>query len=247
MSERKIRNRGKKSEGKNIALILGGGIGARTKLATPKQFVIVCGKPIIVYTLEEFNRNWQIDEIVVVVLDGWQTVMERYIKEYQLHKVKHLVKGGASGQESIRNGLELLSQHYHDDDIILIHDGVRPLVDEEIINQNISKVLLHDNAVTVVPSTEVLLRTSDAISSDTVVDRSLVMRTQTPQSLRLRKLKWAHAEAAKRGIKNTLATCSLLIDLGETVHFAEGSSSNLKITTGSDIRLFEAYIKSQAL
>lgn len=228
---------------RNIALIVAGGFGTRANLSMPKQFSIVEDKPVLVHTLEIFNRNRQIDEIMVVVLEGWESVVERYIEQFNLNKVKHLVTGGASGQDSIRNGVKLLSQHYHGDDIIIIHDGVRPLVTDEIINSNISGVLLNGTAITVIPATEALLFCDNGETSSRIIDRSTTLRTQTPQSLRLKKLVWAHEEAERRGIENSIATCTLLIELGETIHFAKGVNSNFKITEGSDIRLFDAYLK----
>lgn len=232
---------------KNIALILAGGIGARTKMHIPKQFIVVCGKPIIVHTLERFNRNHQVDSIVVVVLDGWQSVMERYIEEFKLDKVRHLVIGGATGQESIRKGLDLMSKHFDKNDIVLIHDGVRPLVTDEIINANIAGVLLNGNAITIVPATEALLYSEDGMTANKVLDRNTTLRTQTPQSLRLGKLQWLHDEAEKKNIHFSIATCTLLIEMGETVFCASGDTSNFKITTGSDIYLFEAHLVSKGL
>lgn len=242
--KRRIHGRKIKRTHKNVALILAAGFGSRANLSMPKQFAVVEGKPVIVHTLEVFNRNRQIDDIIVVILEGWQAVMERYIEEFELNKVKHLVEGGETGQDSIRNGMEFMRDKYDEDDIVIIHDSVRPLVTDEIINSNISGVLLNGTAVTVIPTTEALLHCDNRRDSSKIIDRSTTLRTQTPQSLRLKKLIWAHEEAAKRGIKNSVATCTLLIELGETVHFAWGINSNFKITEGSDIRLFEAYLKS---
>ncbi len=242
--ETRPRRRFKASQ-KNVALILAGGVGARANLMMPKQFVIVNDKPVVIHTLEIFDRNRQIDEIVVVVLEGWEAVMERYIQYFDIRKVAHMVPGGNTGQESIHSGVECLRKHYAPDDIIIIHDAVRPLVTDEIINSNISGVLLNGNAVTVIPTTEALLHCDDRATSTRIINRYTTMRTQTPQSLRLEKLAWLHDEAAKRGIKNTVATCTLLIELGETVHFAKGDTSNFKITTTSDIKLFEAYLNSR--
>lgn len=229
----------------NIALIIAGGVGARANLHTPKQFVIVREKPIIVHTLEVFNRNKLIDAIVLVILEGWHAVMERYIDDFHLDKIKYMVTGGDTGQESIKAGVDIIKGKYHPDDIVIIHDAVRPLVTDEIINANISGVLLNGNAITVVPTTEALLHTNTGVTSDKIINRNTTLRTQTPQSLRLSKLIWLHEEAAKRGIRNSVATCTLLIELGETVHFAKGDNSNFKITSGSDIYLFEAYLKSR--
>lgn len=230
---------------KNVALILAGGVGARANLMMPKQFVIVNDKPVVIHTLETFDRNRQIDEIVVVVLEGWEAVMDRYIQYFNIKKVTHMVPGGNTGQESIRRGVECLREYYAPEDIIIIHDSVRPLVTDEVINSNISGVLLNGNAITVIPTTEALLHCDNGVTSNRMINRFTTMRTQTPQSLRLDKLAWLHDEAAKRGIVNAVATCTLLIELGETVHFAKGDNSNFKITTHSDIKLFEAYLNSR--
>lgn len=234
-----------KSDQKNIALILAAGFGSRANLSMPKQFAVVEGKPVIVHTLEIFNNNSQIDDIVIVILEGWEAVIERYINNYDLHKVKKLVIGGTSGQESIRLGTEYLEENYDPYDIIIIHDSVRPLVTDEIINSNISGVLLNGNAITIIPTTEALLHCDNNFSSAKIIDRSTTLRTQTPQSLRLKDLARIHKEAVKRGIHTSVATCTLLVELGETVYFAKGDNSNFKITTGSDIQLFAAYLKSK--
>ena len=216
-------------------------------MGMPKQFVIVDGKPIIIHTLEVFNRNRQIDDIVLVIVDGWQTVMERYLEEFNIAKVRRMVVGGETGQESIRNGVEYLQQKYSPEDIILIHDAVRPLVTDEVINSNIRGVLLNGTAITVIPVTEALLHTDNRLSSSNIVDRYTTLRTQTPQSLRLSLLSELHRDATQKDIRNSVATCTLLIELGHEVHFANGDSANFKITTESDIRLLDAYLKSRKM
>ncbi|MBQ9993743.1 MAG: 2-C-methyl-D-erythritol 4-phosphate cytidylyltransferase, partial [Clostridia bacterium] len=157
-------------------------------------------------------------------------------------KLRWIVKGGRTGMESLRNGMELLRQHCSDDDIIVIHDAVRPLITDDIINSNIASVAEYGTAVTYIPSTEALLYSDDGEYSSEVVDRSKIFRTQTPQSLRLSKFVWAHEEAKKRGITDTVSTCTLLVELGETVHFVRGLNTNLKITTAEDFALFSSYL-----
>ncbi len=226
----------------NIGLIIAGGVGARMKMATPKQFLIVRNKPILVYTLEAFQNNEAIDAIAVVCLSGWEDVVWKYVRKYNLSKVKWITPGGSTGMESLRNGMNLLKENCNGDDIIVIHDAVRPLISDNIINANIAGVTRYGTAVTCVPCTEALLSSEDAETSNTVVDRDLIQRTQTPQSLRLSKFIWAHEEAARRGITNTVATCTLLCELGETVHIVMGEGTNFKITTQEDIDLMEAFL-----
>jgi len=234
----------------NIGLIIAGGVGARMKSKIPKQFMKIEGKEVIFYTLEAFQKNRDIDAIVVVCLNGWQDVLIRGAEEYGIQKMLKLpqngvVTGGDTGMHSLRNGMLYLKEHFSPDSIIVIHDAVRPLISQDIISSNIAGVIQHGTAVTVVPATEALLQinkdTPDV--SDTVVDRNLIMRTQTPQSLRLEKFIWAHEEAIKREIKDTVATCTLLIELGESVHLILGEGTNFKITTQEDVDLMKAYLK----
>lgn len=226
----------------NIGLIIAGGVGARMNTTTPKQFIAVKGKPVIVYTLDAFQQNESIDAIAVVCLQGWEGVLRKYVKNYNLTKVKWIAYGGETGMESLRNGMEVLRNNCDPDDIVIIHDAVRPLISNDIINANIAGVVQNGNAITVVPTTEALLESLDGEMSAKVVDRNLVYRTQTPQSLYLSKFIWAHEEAIKRGIKDTVATCTLLIDLGEKVNFVLGEGINFKITKKEDIVLFDAYL-----
>ena len=226
----------------NIGLIIAGGVGARMNMTTPKQFVMVKGKPILVYTLEAFQRNESIDAIGVVCLSGWEDVVWKYVNKYNLSKVKWLTMGGDTGMQSLRNGMNMLREHCDPDDTIIIHDAVRPLISDDIINANIAGVKQYGTAVTCIPCTEALLKSDDAETSCEVVDRDMIQRTQTPQSLKLSKFIWAHEEAQKKNIVNTVATCTLLCELGETVHIVMGEGTNFKITTREDIALMEAYL-----
>lgn len=234
----------------NIGLIIAGGVGSRMKAKVPKQFMRVNGKEVIFYTLEAFQKNRGIDAIVVVCLKGWRDVLRRGAKEYGITKMLDLpdngiVLGGDSGMHSLRNGMLYLKEHFDPDSIVVIHDAVRPLISQDIINANIAGVIRHGTAITTVPATEALLQISrdNPDNSSVVVDRSTIMRTQTPQSLRLEKFVWAHEEAIKRGIQDTVATCTLLIELGEEVHLILGEGTNFKITTQEDVDLMKAYLK----
>lgn len=231
----------------NIALIIAGGTGARMNQPIPKQFITVKGKPILVYTIEAFQKNEQIDAIAVVCLDGWQDVVWKYAETYKLSKLKWITKGGSTGQESLRNGMQLLKDNCELDDIIIIHDAVRPLVSDDIINSNIACVIQNGNAITFLPSNEALLYSEDGEKSNKTVNRNLIYRTQTPQSLRLSKFIWIHEQAIENEIQNSVATCTLLIELEQTVHFVLGLNTNFKITTAEDIALFEAYLETQKM
>ena len=141
----------------NVAVIFAGGTGQRMNTRTrPKQFLELYGKPIIIYTLEAFESHPEIDGIVVVMLESWIDYMWELIRKYNLKKVKKVVPGGASGQESIYNGLCAAAQFYNEDDIVLIHDGVRPLIDEETITANIRGVKERGTAITVTAAIETI-------------------------------------------------------------------------------------------
>jgi len=242
-------NKSKKKE-LNIGLIIAGGIGVRMNAKVPKQFIKVLGKEVIFYTLEAFQRNRDIDAIVVVCLKGWEDVLLRGAKAYGINKMleqpnQGIVLGGETGMVSLRNGMYFLKDNYDWNSIVVIHDAVRPLISQDIITANVAGVRQYGTAITTVPATEALLQVSSEMPSDSniVVDRNIIMRTQTPQSLRLSKFVWAHEEALKIGIEDTVATCTLLVELGETVHLILGEGTNFKLTTQDDIDLMKAYIK----
>lgn len=229
----------------NIALIIAGGSGQRMGQDIPKQFINVQDKPVIIYTLEAFQKHPNIDAIQVVCLDGWHDILRAYAKQFNITKLVGIVSGGKNGQESIKNGIFALSERFNDSDIVLIHDAIRPFVSQEIISDCISKCLLYGSAIAAIPCAEAMLETNDKIVSYSVYDRDKLMRTQTPQAFPLGKLLWAHSEAAKRGITNSVASCTLMIELGETVYFSAGSEKNIKLTTTDDIEIFKALLNTK--
>jgi 2-C-methyl-D-erythritol 4-phosphate cytidylyltransferase len=229
----------------NIAMIIAGGSGQRMNQDIPKQFINVNDKPVIVYTLEAFQRHPNIDAIIVVCLEGWQEILKAYAKQFNISKLKWITTGGMNGQESIRKGVIELKADCDKNDMVLIHDGIRPMVSQEIISDCISKCNLYGSAVTVIPCAEAMLLSEDHIKSSETIDRSILMRTQTPQAFYLSKLIWAHEEALRRGINNSIATCTLMIELGEKVSFSTGSEKNIKLTTTDDIEIFKALLLSK--
>ena len=227
----------------NTAMIIAGGRGARMNQDIPKQFLNIQDKPVIVYTLQAFQRHPEIDAICVVCIDGWQEILRAYAGQFNITKLRWITAGGENGQESIRNGLTELAKHCDENDMVLIHDGIRPNVSQEIISGCIAACRLHGSAITVIPCVEaMLLRSDDPNRSAALISRDLLARTQTPQAFPLRKLLWAHREAEKRGIRNATASCTLLVELGEAVHFCPGSEKNIKITTTEDIEIFKALL-----
>lgn len=226
----------------NIALIIAGGCGKRMKQDIPKQFLSVNDKPVIVYTLEAFQRHPNIDAIVVVCIDGWHEILKAYCKQFNITKVVSIVSGGENGQASIKNGLDEINNKFNEDDIVLVHDAIRPLVSDEIISDCIVKCNEKGSAIAAIPCAEAMLITDGKVESKESFDRDKLMRTQTPQTFKLKKLLWAHDEAKKRGITNSVASCTLMVELGEKVYFSLGSEKNLKLTTPTDLDIFKALL-----
>lgn len=229
-----------------VALLTAAGTGSRMGQDIPKQFIHVDNKPLIIHTLEAFQKHPAINAIIVVTLSAWTAVLQAYANQYNITKLKWVVPGGATGQESIRNGLVELSKNLRPDDIVMIHDGNRCLVSSEIISNSLAVFHEHGSAVAAIPCVEAVFRsTDDGFSSTLSIPREQLFRTQTPHTYTLGKLLWAHEEAQKRHISNTSATCTLMQMLGETVYFSKGSETNLKITTIDDMLIFEALLHTK--
>lgn len=226
----------------NIGLIIAGGSGQRMHQDIPKQFLNVNDKPVIIYTLEAFQRHPNIDGIVVVCIDGWHEILRAYAKQFGITKLENIISGGKNGQDSIRNGVYDIASRHNEDDIILVHDAIRPMVSEEIISDCIRVARDKGNAISVVPCTAAMLRTEDGIESTGVVPRDNLKTTQTPQAASVGKLVWAHKEALRRGITASVATCTMFIELGETLYFSLGSEKNVKLTTPDDVEIFKALL-----
>lgn len=226
----------------NIALLIAGGSGNRMQQNIPKQFLTVNEKPVIVYTLEAFQKHPGIDEIAVVCLESWEPVLWAYAKQFNIDKLKCVVKGGKNGQDSIRNGLFELEKHHDKDDIVLIHDAIRPMVSAEIISDNIRVCREYGNAITVIPCAEAMLRTEDGMESSSLYPRDKLKRTQTPQAFRLGEICNLHRRALEAGITNSVASCTLKVEMGEKVYFSRGSEKNIKLTTVEDIDIFKALL-----
>ena len=226
----------------NIALIIAGGSGQRMQQEIPKQFLNVNDKPVIVYTLEVFQSHPDIDKIGVVCLDGWHDILRAYARQYHIDKLDWIVSGGENGQGSIRNGVFEAERRYDGDDIILVHDAIRPMVSHEIISDCIVQCKQYGSAIVVTPCNTVVLRRGDGERSGEVVPRDQLAITQTPQAFPIRKLADAHRRALERGITNSIASCTMMIELGEQVHFSIGAETNIKLTTQDDLKIFKALL-----
>ena len=219
---------------------MAGGSGSRTEQDVPKQFMNVYDKPIIIYTLEAFQRHPDIDTIIVACLEGWQTILEAYAKEAGITKLQHIVRGGANGQESARKALEALQGICKEDDIVIIHDAVRPMVSAEIISDCIVKCRQYGSGLAAVRCQETIVRTEDGEKGDSYVKRKGIMRVQTPQAYLYGKALRVHEKAHEQGVYDAVYTNILMLDMGETLYFSKGSEKNLKITTMEDVEIFKA-------
>lgn len=229
-----------------VALLTAAGTGTRMGQDIPKQFMHVENKPLIIHTMEAFQNHPNVDAIMVVTLPAWTAVLQAYASQFNITKLKWVVHGGATGQESIHNGLIRLSGELQPDDIIMVHDGNRCLVSSEIISNSLAVFHTHGSAVAAIPCVEAVFRSNNDGSSSTVsIPREQLFRTQTPHTYTLGKLLWAHSEAGKKGINNTAASCTLMQKLGETIYFSKGSETNLKITTVDDMLIFEALLHTK--
>lgn len=226
----------------NIGLLIAGGIGVRTHMDVPKQFLTVNEKPVIVYTMEAFQKHKDIDVIAVVCLDGWDNILKAYGKQYGITKLRHIIPGGDCGQTSIRNGVYELEKYYSSDDIVLIHDAIRPMVSQKIISDCIRVTRQYGNAVAVIPCVEAMIETENAIVSVGTYAREKLKRSQTPQGFFLGEISELHREAVKAGITNSIASCTLMIEMGKEIYFSEGSEKNIKLTTMEDFEIFRALL-----
>lgn len=227
---------------KNIALIIAGGLGARMAQDIPKQFITVNEKPVIVYTLKAFQDHPEIDAIAVVCIEGWEQVLWAYARQFNITKLQYVVPGGKNGQESIRNGVFELEKHFASEDIVLIHDAIRPMVSAEIISDCIRVAIEHGNAITVIPCAEAMMQTEDGVVSVGSYPRDRLKRTQTPQAFHIGQICDLHRRALDAGITNSVASCTLMIEMGEQVYFSVGSEKNIKLTTVDDIDIFKALL-----
>ena len=225
-----------------VALLTAAGMGTRMGQDIPKQFLHVENKPLIIHTMEAFQKHPSVDYIMLVTLTAWIPVVEAYAKQFGINKLRWIVPGGSTGQESIYNGLVGLSKDLKDNDVVMVHDGNRCMVSQEIISNSLAIFHAYGSAVAAIPCVEAIFRSTDGVSSSTMIPREELFRTQTPHTYTLKKLLWAHEEAKKRNITNTVASCTLMQILGETIYFSKGAESNLKITTVDDVRIFKALL-----
>ncbi len=227
-----------------VAFVIAGGSGRRMGLEIPKQFVEVRGKPVLAYTLEAFERHPEIDRIVVVCIDGWQDEVRSWVSKFGFSKLHFVVTGGATGQESIRNGLFAMEDECADDDIAVVHDGIRPLVDEFVLSDVLRVCRLRGAAVTAMPYNEQIFVADDEFSTTKYIPRETIRRVATPQAYKFGLIVKAYHEAFDKGIgiHGSSYANTMMVELGHRLWFAAGSDKNIKLTTPDDLELFKGYL-----
>ena len=224
----------------NVALIFAGGTGQRMNAsAKPKQFLDLYGKPIILYTLEHFEEHEEIDKIVIVCLESWIKELERFLRCYDIKKVIKIIPGSETGHESIYNGLKALEDICKKDDIILIHDGVRPLITSELISTNIAKAKECGNAITAERATESVISSENGDLVSSVPNRDSMYTAKAPQSFEYGMI-WDLYRRARKDKFSTIDSAHLLSIYGKEMHLIQSTPNNIKITLPADYYIFRA-------
>ena len=222
-------------------LIFAGGSGTRmNSKSRPKQFLQFYGKELIIHTLENFQNHSEIDGIVIVCIEDWIPYLNKLLEKYGIDKVKAIVSGGVTGQESIFKGLKAIKTFDKDEkSIVLIHDGVRPFINEDVISSCIKSVKEKGSAITVVPATETIITSEDGKISS-ITDRSKCCLARAPQCFYLDDILDAHNKAIKDGNLNIIDSASLMKFYGHELYTVQGNADNIKITTPADFYTFKA-------
>ncbi|MGT2716199.1 2-C-methyl-D-erythritol 4-phosphate cytidylyltransferase [Streptococcus respiraculi] len=233
--------------GSNSVVIFAGGTGTRMKItAKPKQFLELHGKPIIIHTIEHFENHPKIDNIIIVCVDGWHDYLRSLLVKFQISKVREIVSGGRTGQLSIFNGLEAVQKLVKsDDDVVLIHDGVRPLIDADIISKNLESVRKYGATVTVKPVIETVIQVDENNSITNVVDRDSCQTAVAPQTFYFKDIFRLHLKAQQDNLFNMTDSATLVRHYGMKLHTVMGGAENIKITTPSDFYIFKAIYDSR--
>ncbi len=231
----------------NIAVIFAGGTGKRMNTrAIPKQFLEMHGKPVLIYTLENFEEHCDIDAIVLVCLESWIDYAKKLIKNFHISKVTDIIPGGKTGQESIFNGVSCACQmSNHSSDIVLIHDGVRPLINNDTITECIESVRKYGSAITVTPAIETVFIEDEKEKVGEIINRSQCVMARAPQCFYLKDLYEAHLNARKEKRFDFIDSAMLMKYYGMELHTVTGPVENIKITTPTDFYLFRALLDAQ--
>ncbi len=226
----------------NIAVIFAGGSGRRMNTkGRPKQFLEFRGKPIIIYTLELFDNHPDIDGIVVACLEEWIPYLQKMVQKFEITKVVDIVAGGQTGQDSIRAGLEATAVHFPKETTVLIHDGVRPLITEQTITDNIESVAQFGSCITCIPATETFIVSREDGGLD-IPARANSLIARAPQSFHLDDILSVHRRAVRENRHDFIDSCSMMSYYGYRLHTIAGPVENIKITTPTDYFIFKAMV-----
>lgn len=231
----------------NIAVIFAGGTGQRMHTKSrPKQFLELNGKPIIIYTIELFDNHPDIDAIIVVCIESWIPFLKKMIRKFEINKVVNIVAGGKTGQQSIYNGLCAAEDYSKSknavNSLVLIHDGVRPLITEDTITNNIRTAKEKGNCITCVPATETFfINQSDG--SMEIPNRNQCMIARAPQTFYLEEILSAHRKALSEGRHDFIDSCGMMTYYGHRMNTIIGPMENIKITTPTDFFIFRAMVE----
>lgn len=227
----------------NIAVIFAGGSGKRMNtVSKPKQFLELRGKPIIIYTLELFDSHPEIDGIVVVCIEAWIPYLHKQLRKFEINKVVDVVPGGETGQDSIFNGLDCAQRHYPGNSIVLIHDGVRPLITDQTISDNISMVKEAGNCITCIPATETFVVKQDE-GNLSIPARANSLIARAPQSFYLKDIYAGHMRAREENRHDFIDSCTMMSHYGHQLSTIIGPMENIKITTPTDFFIFRAMVE----
>lgn len=230
----------------NIAIIFAGGVGKRMgNNGIPKQFLRVDGVPIIVHTLRIFQNHDDIDKIYISMVESHIPRMQRLIRIHELNKVCGIVPGGETGQDSIYNALKAAEAENAGDSVVLIHDGVRPILTDQVIRNNIEGVKAYGSAITSIPCTETIVVSRDGCTPDSIPYRKELYKAQAPQSFVLRDIIEAHdiLRNTPQRYDDLVDSCSIYFKLNKPIHFVKGNFGNLKVTTPNDVYVIEGLLK----
>lgn len=232
----------------NIAVIFAGGVGSRMhSKERPKQFLEMYNKPIIIHTLEYFQNHSMIDAIVVVCIESWIPYLNELLYKFRIEKVKAVVPGGETGQLSIFHGIKAAKKIAENEKaIVLIHDGVRPLITEKLITDNIESVKMYGSAITTAKVKETILVVNEKDSSiDCVPSRNNSRVAKAPQSFWLDDILATHESALEKGETTWIDSCTMMQSYGFKMHLIDGPSQNIKITTPEDFYTMRAILEAK--
>ena len=228
---------------RNIAVILAGGSGSRMRSDIPKQFLFVADKPVIVHTIYKFQKNPNVDEILIVCIKGWLDKVWQYVSQYDLSKVKWVIEGGSTGHESTSKAIFFLESYLGEGDYIIVHDAARPLLPQRALDHLLEVAHIQGNASLAIPCHETVILTNNQISGSEDLDRNKIMRVQTPQAYEYSNVLGLYKRAREEGKNDFVYADLVLTHYKQDVFFAKGFTNNIKITKQEDLPLCESLMQ----